>query len=125
MKELKLSELADDIEIAKEESNMRYTVGELKKEILEYNDENHFIGQWFTIDRKQWKPNAEQMIDSYIENEDDDLYEDFYSVAMSEIPKTTIENIQSLLDGVFNNSSVSEYWTCETPVEIDIHMKLE
>jgi len=120
MNELKLSELNDDVEISKEESNSVYTVAELKREIQKFGNEDHFIGQWFTVKRGRWKPDAKSMIDSYLDNESCNLYEDFYSVAMSEMPKGVIKNIQTLLDEVFENNSVCDYWTYENHVEIDI-----
>lgn len=120
MEKIKLSEMNDEIEVSIEESSIVYTVAELKKEILEMGEEHHLSSNWYTVTRRKWKPSAEDMADRYLDNESDELYEDFYSVAMSELSKGAIEKIQNILDGVFGNNSVSDYWTYETPVEIDV-----
>lgn len=120
MEKIKLSEMNDEIEVSIEESSVVYTVGELKKEILEMGEEHHLSSNWYTVIKRKWKPSAEDMADRYLDNESDELYEDFYSAAMSELSNGAIEKIQHILDGVFGNNTVSDYWTYETPVEIDV-----
>lgn len=124
VKKLKLSELADDVEVSIEESSTVYTVAELKREIIELGEPHHESSNWYTVSRRKWQPCAETMIDSYLENESCDLYEDFYSVAMGEMEKGAIEKIQSILDEVFKDNSVCDYWTYEKPVAIDIYPKM-
>ncbi|MEK4908353.1 hypothetical protein [Niallia sp. FSL M8-0099] len=41
MKMMKLSQLADDVEISVEESHLTYTVAELKSEILDLREPHH------------------------------------------------------------------------------------
>lgn len=123
MEKLKLSELNDEIEISIEETSTVYTVAELKREILELGNPAHLSTNWYTIARHKWKPCAESMVDSYLENESCELYEDFYSVAMSDMEKGAIEKIQLILDETFNNNSTCDYWTYEKSVEIDIFPK--
>lgn len=120
MEKLKLSMLADDVEVSIEESSTVYTVAELKAEIIELGEEHHLSTNWYTVIRHKWEPSAEIMVDTYLENESCDLYEDFNSVAMDEMSKGAIEKIQSILDEAFKNNSVCDYWTYEKPVEIDI-----
>lgn len=123
MEKIKLSMLADDVEVSIEESSTVYTVAELKAEIIELGEEHHLSTNWHTVVRHKWEPCAESMIDNYLENESCDLYEDFYSASMGEMSKGAIEKIQSVLDEVFKNNSVCDYWTYEKPVEIDIFPK--
>ena len=120
MEKLKLSQLSDDVEISIVESSTVYTVEKLKHEIIKVGEPHHMSSNWYTVIRHKWQPSAEGMIDSYLDNESCELYEDFYSAAMEEISKEAIEKIQSILDEVFKNNSVSDYWTYEKPVEIDI-----
>lgn len=121
MGKIKLSQLPDEVEVAVEESSTVYTAAELKHEILVLGEEHHLSPNWYTVVRHQWKPSAENMVDSYLENESCELYEDFYSVAMGEMEKGAIDKIQSILDQVFDKNYVRDYWTYEKPVEIDIY----
>ncbi|MDP4084693.1 MAG: hypothetical protein Q8934_08780 [Bacillota bacterium] len=123
MEKLKLSQLSDNVEVSIEESSTVYTVAKLKREIIELGEPHHESSNWYTVVRRKWEPSAESMIDTYLENESCDLYEDFNSVAMDEMPKEAIEKIQSILDEVFKNNSVCDYWTYDKPVEIDIFPK--
>lgn len=120
MKKLKLSEMNNEVEISIEESHIVYTVAELKREVMEMGEEHHLSSNWYTVTRRKWKPSAENMADGYLDTESDDLYEDFYSAAMSTLSKGAIEKIQHILNEVFDNNSVSDYWTYEIPVEIDV-----
>lgn len=118
MKELKLSQLADDVEISNDGTLRIWTVEELKDEITHFGDEQ--TGQWFTVKRKQWHPCAQSMIESYIENQSDDMYEDWDERAIDCVSDILIQNIQTLLDGAFNNSDATVYWEWDKPVEIDV-----
>jgi hypothetical protein len=120
MAKLKLSELSNDIEVSIEESSTVYSVAELKREIMKLGEEHHLSTNWYTVIRRKWQPCAETMIDSYLESESCDLYEDFYSVAMGEMQKVAIDKIQTILDETFKSSSTSDYWVYDKPVEIDV-----
>lgn len=120
MEKLKLSMLADDVEISIEESSTVYTVAELKREIIELGEQHHESSNWYTVVKHIWEPCAETMIDTYLDNESCNLYEDFYSASVRSLPQESIEKIQSILDEVFKDNSVCNYSTYEEPVEIDI-----
>lgn len=117
---LKLSELPNETELSVEESNITYTVGELKREILELGEPHHELNNWYTIKKRKWKPNAHLMVERYIDNEFEDMYEDWDERAMECLNETVIENIQQLLDEAFKGDHATVYWTHEEPVEIDI-----
>lgn len=124
MEKLKLSELKDDVEVSYENSYTVYTAGELKKELLERENENLLSEEWYTINRKRWKPSAKYMVENYLEMESQETYEDFESVAMSDMENGPIDKIQEILDGVFNeNNSTGTYWSYEKPIEIDTFPK--
>ncbi len=120
MSTVKLSELADDVEVSIEESSTVYTVGQLKREILELGEPHHEKSNWCTITREKWTPNAERMLDSYIENEGCDMYEDWDERAWDCLPKEVVEKIQKILDEAFSTEYATAYWICDMAVEIDI-----
>ncbi|MFY0521419.1 hypothetical protein ACOMCU_26920 [Lysinibacillus sp. UGB7] len=119
---LKLSELADDVEVSVEESNTVYTVAELKREILELDEPHHKTPNWSTVIRQKWSPCANSMLDSYIDNEYQEMYEDWDDRAWDMVAKHDLENkIQALLDEAFESDYATAYWTYDKPVEIDIY----
>lgn len=117
MDKIKLSALADDIEISVEESSTVYTVADLKREILELGEPHHLTPNWYTIKRRKWNPDAEYMIERYLEQEDDQMYEDWLERALECINNEHINKIQAVLDEAFKGDY---YFTYEEPVEIDI-----
>lgn len=121
-KKLKLSELADDVELSVEETSTVYTVAELKREILELGESHHNTPNWCTVVRQRWLPSANNMLDTYIENEHQDLYEDWDERAWDIVVEHDLEKkIQSLLDEAFKDDFATSYWTYDKPVEIDIY----
>ncbi|MGG0667881.1 hypothetical protein ABE073_05045 [Lederbergia citrisecunda] len=118
MEELKLSQLADDVEISNDGTLRIWTVEELKSEITQFRDEQ--TGQWFTVKRKKWQPCAQSMIEDYIDNQSDQMYEDWNERAMDCISDVLVENIQTLLDEAFNGDDATVYWEWDKPIEIDI-----
>lgn len=121
MGKLKLSTLADNVEVSIMETDTVYTVAELKQEIIRLGEEHHLSNNWHTVKRHKWNPSAETMVDRYLDSESCELYEDFYSVAMGEMEKDAIKKIQKILDETFKNNTVCDYWTYEEPIEIDIY----
>lgn len=117
---LKLSELPDEAELSIEESSITYTAKELKHEILEFGEEHHLSTNWFTIIRKHWKPDAKLMIERYIDNEYEEMYEDWYDRAMDCFSNVVVENLQTLLDEAFEGDYATLYWNYDKPVEIDV-----
>lgn len=120
MKMMKLSQLADDVEISVEESHLTYTVAELKREILDLGEPHHETSNWCVIKRQKWSPNANYMVESYIELEAQEMYEDWDERAMDCMTDEVIEEIQAILEKAFNSDHATAYWTYENPVEIDI-----
>lgn len=117
---LKLSELADDVEVSIEESHTTYTVAELKREILELGEPHHESTNWYTIKADRWQPSADSMLEQYIENERDNMYEDWNERANDCISEEHIKQIQAILDDAFSGSHATEFWNYVSPVEIDI-----
>jgi hypothetical protein len=120
IKMLKLSELPDDVEIGQEEVNCKYTVAELKREIMELGEPHHESAKWFTIKLHRWKPDAEGMLDRYFENENDEMYEGWDDRAKDCVTEDVVDKIQALLDECFKSDHATVYWTFEKEVEIDL-----
>lgn len=122
-KSVRLSELEDHIEISIEEDSEVLTVKDLKRHITELGEEGHEYSNWYVIERKRWKPNAQYMLETYIEQEYDNMYEDWDSRAMDCLTKDVVDKMQALLDEAFKGDSATEYWSYEMPVEIDVFPK--
>lgn len=120
---IKLSELPNETEISIEESHEVITAGELRQDLERDGDLDQANAKWLTIRRKQWKPNAQRMITSYIEQEYDDMYEDWDERAMDCVSKTVVDNLQQILDEAFKSETVTEYWSYEKDVIIDTTIK--
>ncbi|GEM04135.1 hypothetical protein HMI01_11230 [Halolactibacillus miurensis] len=125
MKKLKLSELDDDVEIGIDGAQSVQTVAELKQEINLYGAPIHDSDEWFVLIRRRWNPNAQTMLEYYIDNEEGDMYEDWYEQAWDCISDGVIEKIQTILDEAFSGDYATAYWTYENPVEIDVFPKSE
>jgi hypothetical protein len=124
MEKLKLSNLDDDVEVSIEESNTVYTVAELKREIIELGEPHHESSNWYTIKRKKWTPDAQSMVERYIESEYADMYEDWDERAWDcVVSNSTIKKIQDILEETFKSDYATSYWTYEKPIEIDIFPK--
>lgn len=121
MKMLKLSELPNDTEIAIEDSGTISTVSEVKWEIQKYGEPHHLNGNWYTIKRKKWRPDANKMLVGYIEDEHDDMYDDWDEHAWDCLPDEVVCKIQSILNDAFSGDHATAYWTSEHPVDIDIY----
>lgn len=117
---LKLSQLADDVQIGREEHNTKYTVAELKREIIEFGEPHHEY-TWYTIKMHRWHPDAEYMLNTYIDQEYDEMYEDWDERARDCITDEVKQRIQAILDEAFSSDHATVYWTFEEPVEIDIY----
>lgn len=102
MKKLKLSQLGEDVALISEYTSLVYTAGEIKSKILSFGEPHH-EDSWYIAEEKEWIPDARYMIDSYIEREADDMYEDFGQRAADDImTKDVIGKIQKILDDRMN-----------------------
>ncbi|WP_260857860.1 hypothetical protein [Bacillus pumilus] len=115
---LKLSQLSEHVEVGNEKTNDIYMVAELVDEIM--NGQAINADNWFVIKRRVWEPSANVMIESYIETEQDDMYENWGQKARDCFTQEIIEKIQEALNLAFRGDYATAYWTYEQPVEIDI-----
>ncbi|MEW9106795.1 hypothetical protein [Paenibacillus sp.] len=121
VKVLKLSELADDVEIGRVDCNEIYTVAELKREIRELGADHHKKPDWHTTKSQRWQPSAQRMIEDYIDNQYPDMYEGWEDRANDCITEDVLQRLQAILDDAFSSDHATVYWTFEQPVEIDIY----
>ncbi|RLJ90146.1 hypothetical protein [Planococcus citreus] len=118
-----LSELPNETELSVEESGYTITAGELRRDLERDGDLDQANDNWCTIQRKRWKPSAERMVVAYIEQEYDEMYEDWDDRAMECLKDEHYQRIQEVLDEAFKGDSATEYWSYEKDVIIDTAIK--
>lgn len=114
---VKLSELSDETVVSYEEASYTLTVAELKEELK--NDDEAAERTWYVVEAQTWQPDARHMLDNYIENEYQDMYEDWDETATDCITSEVVDKIQAILDEAFKSPSVQNYWTLEKEIEME------
>jgi hypothetical protein len=114
----KLSELPDEEQVSIEYSSTKYTVAELKHEILVLGEPHHQSTNWLIVSDAKWKPDAETMFEQYRDNVADDMFENFDEHVNDQLNKDTISKLQAVLDEAFGDGI--GYWNYGKAVEIDI-----
>lgn len=113
---VKLADLADNEVVSFEDATYTLTVAELKEELK--NGYYASSKTWYVAQSQTWAPDANRMISDYIENEYQEMYEDWDDRANECITDEVLQKIQSILDEAFKNDSVKQYWTLEKKIEI-------
>lgn len=115
IEKIKLKDLDDNQLVSYPDAHYVITVLELKElfDGLTYEDK-----EWYTVESRIWNPDANYMIESYIENEYQELYEDWDVRANDCITDEAVKKIQEILDEIFNDVSVKNYWSLEKKIEI-------
>ncbi|HIW31269.1 MAG TPA: hypothetical protein IAA29_00630 [Candidatus Paenibacillus intestinavium] len=115
VEKVKLSELPDETLVSYEDAHFKLTAEELRQCVA--NGEHEGRGEiWIVATEKRWAPDAKWMLSNYIENEYDQMYEDWDERANDCIKKEHIDRIQAVLDDAFSGDSVSKYWLLDGPV---------
>jgi hypothetical protein len=117
MARVKLSELSDGTEISYEGCNHTYDVATIKHEITVIGEAHHEHENWFVCESNQWKPSAENMIETYIENEAGDLHDGAHE-NLNVITEEQTARIQAILDEAYGEGF--HYWSFGDDVDIDI-----
>jgi hypothetical protein len=114
MAKVLLSEISDDTMLSYEDSHETVTALELRQMIAagEIKPLDH---TWIVAEPKVWKPDAEYMIIQYIENEYQDMYEDWDERANDCIKPEHIAKIQAVLDEAFSDGHATQYWMLDGP----------
>ncbi|MEK3838666.1 hypothetical protein [Paenibacillus sp. FSL R7-0128] len=109
-----LSEIPDDTMLSYEDYHETVTALELRQMIAagEVKKSDH---TWIVTEPRVWKPDAKYMIDQYIENEYQDMYEDWDERANDCITPEHIAKIQAVLDEAFSDGHATQYWMLDGP----------
>lgn len=113
---VKLADLADNEVVSFEDATYTLTVAELKEELKK--DDDVINKTWYVAQSQTWVPDANRMIEDYIENEYQEMYEDWDDKANDCITDEVVQKIQAILDKAFESDYVKQYWTLEKKIEI-------
>jgi len=104
LKQIELSKLKDSDYVCNE-YGMLISVGELRESME--SDEATTTG-WFLAEKRTWVPDARYMLENYIDNEKDDMYEGWEDNALAcvnkEANKEWIYKLDKLLAELFDDS---------------------
>lgn len=114
---VKLEDLPDNEVVSFEYATYTLTVAELKEELKKDGDDAT-SRTWYVAQSQTWTPDANRMIEDYIENEYQEMYEDWDDRANECITEEVLQKIQSILDEAFKSDSVRQYWTLEKKIVI-------
>lgn len=96
---IKLSELKDDVKVIHENSATVYTVKDVKDDLQYWKDEGV---KFYTTSEYQASIDAKSMLESAIECEYDNMYEDWDQNIWNDITDEDIEKLQFILDDILN-----------------------
>lgn len=115
---VKLSSLPADTLVSYEDARYTLTAAELIEKVTE-GEYGEWL-TWYVATEKRWQPNAKYMLERYIENEYDELYEEWDEKAFDCLNQDHYDRIQAVLDEAFKGDSATVYWVLDGPVvEID------
>lgn len=103
-----LSTLSDDVILSYEYATYTLTPSELRQRI----EEGEALGNhtWYVCTPHKWKADAKRMIESYIDDQCQDMYEDWEEHAMDCLQQEHYDRIQAILDEAFSSEAVTDYW---------------
>ena len=112
---VKLSELKDDMKVINENLSI-YTVKDVKNDLLYF--EGNII---YTAKEYQASIDARSMLESAIESEYDNMYEDWNEHILDDVIEDDIVELQTILDAILSRSKDQNiaYYQDEE-IEIDI-----
>lgn len=93
---IKLSELKDDVILMDENQNI-YEAKEVK-------NDTSIDGKLYTTMEYQAGIDARRMLENAIENECDNMYEDWEECILDDVTDGDIEKLQAVLDDIFNRA---------------------
>lgn len=65
--------------------------------------------EWYIAEKRKWVPDARYMLDSYIENEADAMYEGWEDNAFACVNKEWVHKIDAILEKMFDESTRTYY----------------
>lgn len=117
---VKLSELKDDEKIIDESGNV-YDVEEVKGDLRYFKDEGKKL---YTTIEYHAHIDAKDMLESAIESEYDNMYEDWEERILDDITDDDIKKIQVVIDDVLNrNKGQNTAYYQDKEIEVDIEFE--
>ncbi|WP_339321390.1 hypothetical protein [Paenibacillus sp. FSL W8-0194] len=113
MSKVKLSELPHDTLLSFEDAHFTVTPSELRQMIEDGEDLVELT--WYVAVPQEWKPSAKQMVKSFIEDQYQDMYEDWDERAYDCLKQEHYDRIQAVLDEAFCSDHVTKYWMLDGP----------
>lgn len=65
--------------------------------------------EWYVAEKRKWVPDARYMLDSYIENEADAMYEGWEDNAFACVNKEWVYKIDAILEKMFDDGTRTYY----------------
>lgn len=113
---IKLSELQNDVKVMDENSNV-HDVKDVKNDLKHWKDKCRKL---YTTTQYQANINAKDMLESAIEDEYQNMYEDWDDKILNDISDEDIEKIQAVLDDILNrNKEQNIAYYLEKEIEVD------
>ncbi|WFA86485.1 hypothetical protein [Paenibacillus amylolyticus] len=107
---VKLSQLTEDTQLSFEGATCAYTALQVRELISE--DGEWALYDWQVCSPRTWKPSAETMIDNYIDQERDEMYEEWDVDAAGKVTKEGFAEIQAVIEKMFGEY---QYWMFDGP----------
>ncbi|HHX62334.1 MAG TPA: hypothetical protein GX707_16725 [Epulopiscium sp.] len=102
---IKLSELKDDAKVVDERGNVEDVI-DVKYDV-KHGSFNNVKPKFYTTMAYRACIDARNMLESAIESEDDNMYEDWYERILNDVTDEDVEKIQIILDGILSRNPES------------------
>ena len=104
-----LEDLKNDEMVSFEDANYTLTVSQLKEELME--DSETAKKTWYVAVPETWTPDARSMLETYLENEYQEMYEDWDERAADCVTDDVVQKLQAIMDDAFKSPNVKNYWS--------------
>ena len=114
MEKINLSNLGKDILVFHADYLTPISAQELR-ELLKEGEAT--TEEWYVAEKRKWTPDARYMLNNYIENEADAMYEGWEDNAFACINKEWVHKIDAIIEKMFDDSTRNYYVATQ---EIDV-----
>ena len=114
---VKLSEMKDDEFVTFDTGTYAISVRDFKEKIKNGEVDKDDL-DWYRAYKEKWKPDAQRMVEMYIQEESREMYEGWDKIALKHITDDMLEKIQQILEHSLNAKTVTDYWGVKN-LEID------
>ena len=106
MEKIKLSSLEDEVLVLHVDYLTPISAQELRDLLKEGEASTE---EWYVTEKRKWTPDARYMLNTYIENEADAMYEDWEDNAFACVNKEWVYKIDDILEKMFDESTRTYY----------------